>query len=86
MALDGLITEATHDSDGEQDVDIPNSIRDLARVKFQKDKLHKPELCPECGSSNTEQHKYYWRCLDDDCDVSTYHSSSYTVNVGELPE
>ena len=47
---------------------------DKEGIKWSKDKLHKPNLCPRCGSDNTEKVHYYWRCKEDPdtCPVVTY--------------
>lgn len=70
-------------SEEEDDSDVM-SVVDFSRVKNRKDKLKRKELCPVCGSSNTEPVRYYWRCLNDDCDTLTYIPSEYKLKVGEL--
>lgn len=64
--------------------DIPNNIIDQSRCKAQNKKLQKRNLCPKCGTDNTEKHKYYWRCQNSNCNVITYHPSTYTMNMKQL--
>ena len=47
-------------------------------IKWSKPKLHEEDVCPHCGSTDTEKVKYYWRCNADDCDVITYIHTDYT--------
>lgn len=68
----------------EEDDDDAMSVIDFSRVKNRKDKLKYKELCPVCGSSNTEKKKHYWRCLNDDCDTLTYIPTDYELNIGEM--
>lgn len=41
-------------------------------IKERIERLHNPDLCPTCGSSDTEKKEYYMRCNAGDCDVITY--------------
>jgi len=39
--------------------------------------------CPKCQTDNTEKHKYYRRCNNDNCKVVTYFSPDYTIAMKE---
>lgn len=41
-------------------------------IRWSKPKLYEENLCPSCGSDNTEKVTYYWRCKADDCETVTY--------------
>lgn len=45
---------------------------DKSGIKWSKEKLHKEDVCPYCGSPDTEEVSYYWRCNADGCEVLTY--------------
>lgn len=70
MSLDELINES--DDDAKEWLAEAETILQMSGVKYQKEKLHKEDVCCACGSSNTEQVSYYWRCHADDCDTITY--------------
>lgn len=82
MSLSEMINEV---QEGENTSSENNSNNDLldeignlfkfSSVTYNKDKLHKDNICPSCGSSNTEKHKYYWRCKSENCKVVTYHTT-----------
>lgn len=56
---------------GEYPDDVDN-LEDLSSVKYSKPKLHLPHLCPVCGTSDTEELHYDWKCNNNNCDVLTY--------------
>lgn len=80
MSLDNLINDKSEDNSEES-----KSLFDISRVKYQKEKLNEPELCPGCGSNNTEEAAYGRRCLEspDDCEVITYIPTDYKLD-GDL--
>lgn len=51
-----------------------------SRIKDRFKKLRDPDLCPECGSSDTERVNYYMRCNADGCEVSTYVPNEHRVS------
>lgn len=85
MSLGELIDEKSED-DADDDTDDwlseAENLMDFSRVKYQKDKLHKPELCPSCGTDNTEEGHYDRRCLNSKCDTLTYFPSTYKLTTG----
>lgn len=84
MSLDELIngeSEDQADDDDNSSVSEAEGLKDFSRVKFQKHKLHKSGLCPDCGKDKTEKVEYYWRCNNDNCDTLTYFSPDYKVSL-----
>lgn len=75
MAVKDLIEQAksteTEDKPETEEVET-SDLFNSTRVKAQKEKLHNAHLCPNCGTDNTEQKSYYWRCKNSDCDTLTY--------------
>lgn len=51
------------------------------RVKERVERLHNPNLCPECGSDDTEEAHYYMRCNADGCDVLTYQPTDFRLDI-----
>lgn len=50
-------------------------------IKWSKPKLHKPHLCPHCGTDNTTEREYDWKCNADNCDTLTYIPANYEVSI-----
>lgn len=87
MSLDALIDEATNNK-AENSIsndNRPSSIADFSRIKYSKEKLHNPNLCPNCGSDDTEPTGYSnteRRC--NNCEVLTYFTTDYDIKLGEM--
>lgn len=54
----------------------------LFGIKPENRKLRNQELCPGCGSDDTEEVSYYWRCNEDreNCNVTTYIPTEYSID------
>lgn len=73
MGLKDLVDE-TKSSEG-------SGLSQFYGVKANKEKLRNPELCPSCGSDDTEKVHYYRRCNNDDgCDVLTYIPTRHSID------
>lgn len=66
MALEDFVTE----SDEPDYHDNP---------KLNKEKLHEPHLCPNCGNEGEHIRGNEWRCTTDkkECETITYRHVSY---------
>lgn len=53
------------------------------RVKYNKDRLHKENLCPGCGEQGEQTEQWYWRCTTSRsrCDVLTYIPSGFEMEI-----
>lgn len=74
MSLDDLVEQKSSNDSG--------GLSEFFGVKANKEKLRNPELCPGCGSDNTEKVHYYWRCKEDSdkCEVITYIPSEHGID------
>jgi len=50
-------------------------------VKATNKKLRDKELCPSCGSDNTEEGQTFDYCKNDDCDTFAYRHPNYEVGL-----
>lgn len=41
-------------------------------IKWQNEHLHNEEICPHCEEDQTEKVRYYYRCHNTECPVTTY--------------
>ena len=66
-------SENTNDDNTEEWLsDAINAVEEDGRNDTTTDTTRE-DVCPTCGTSDTEQVAYYWRCNNtDNCDVVTY--------------
>ena len=53
-------------------------------IKATHEKLRDEELCPVCGTENTEKGHTFNKCKNDDCDTFSYRHPEYEVNLEKI--
>lgn len=92
MSLDELLDESKEDEENTSEEEETKNettsedsgLSSMIDVKSSYDKLQETSLCSSCGSSNTENKGFYWRCQNDNCDTITYINSESTIDRTDL--
>lgn len=56
-------------------------LKDLLDEELDKAKGETNTSCPGCGSDETEDVQYYYRCHNTSCPVITFITNDYTVDA-----
>lgn len=57
---------------------------EVRTTKGSKDRLREARLCPACGIEGEETDKWYWRCINVECNVITYIHSDEREKIVEM--
>lgn len=53
-------------------------------IKATNEKLRREELCPDCGSENTEEGQIFRKCKNKDCETLSYRHPTYSVDLDKV--